>query len=159
MIDFNYSPMSEEQAMQERFSLMPEGEYQAVVEKYTPKTSKKGNAMAELVLHVYDANGRAHQIYDWLVFSTGMAWKLRHFCISAGLEKEYDEGRFHPDMAVGKNVVVKVVVQMGQEIPADRLNGKAPGAKYPDKNAVEDYILGTKPDRNVPSEFSDDIPF
>ncbi len=165
MEDFSYDAMSEEQAQQERFSLLPEGEYEASIEKYEGKMSSSGNRMVVFMLHVYDANGRPHELNDYIAFTPKMSWKLRHHCVSAGLEKEFMDKTWRPKMSVGKVVKVKVVVQAGSEIPADKLKGKAPGAKYPDRNAVDDYLAagdinsGKAPQSSGAPEFNDDIPW
>jgi len=51
----------------------------------------------------------------------------------------------------------------GGEIPIDKLKGKAPGARYPDKNKVEDYIVGSVSDKpvvaNTDGFLDEEIPF
>jgi hypothetical protein len=165
MDDFSYDPMSEEQAQQERFSLLPEGLYDASIEKFEGRMSSSGNRMVVFDLNVYDNNGHIHSLKDFIAFTPKMSWKLRHHCVSAGLEKEFMAKTWRPHMSVGKMVRVKVVVQAGQEIPADKLKGKAPGAMYPDRNSVDDYIAvsGVNSPATAPSHaadgFDDSIPF
>jgi hypothetical protein len=65
-------------------------------------------------------------------------------------------------MLPGRNVRVILGTQIGNEIPADKLNGKPPGSRYPDKNVVQDYVK--KADQKAVSkpvdDFQDDlIPF
>lgn len=163
MDDFSYDPMSEEQAQQERFSLLAAGVYDASIEKFEGRMSKSGNRMVVFGLNVYDHNGHVHSMEDFIAFTPKMSWKLRHHCVSAGLEKEFMDKTWRPHMSIGKMVQVKIVVQDGQEIPADKLNGKAPGALYPARNSVDDYL----PTSGVKStgaakpadEFDDVIPF
>lgn len=161
MDDFSYDPMSEEQAMQERFSLLKDGDYDASVEKFDGKISAKGNRTVEFTLNVYDNDGKVHQIVDWITFTPKMTWKLRHHCVSGGMEKEFDNKTWRPQMSVGKLFRVKVVIDQGKEIPADKLKGKPPGSRYPDKNAIEDYIVSPQKSAGqaLPKEFDDGIPF
>lgn len=167
MEDFSYDAMSEEQAQQARYSLLPEGEYEATVERFEGRMSRNGNRMVVFGLHVYDREGIVHEMDDYLAFTPKMTWKLRHHCVSAGLEKEFADKSWRPRMSVGKTVRVKIVVQTGQEIPEEKLKGKAPGAKYPDKNSVDDYLAPQQ--KNLSSSpatepqgapvYDDDIPF
>ena len=165
MDDFSYEPMSELQAQQERYSLLKEGIYDASVEKFEGKLSSTGNRMIVFDLNVYDHNGATHLLKDFIAFTPKMTWKLRHHCVSAGLEKEFEDKTWRPQMSIGKLVRVKVIVQSGQEIPHDKLRGKAPGECYPDRNSIGDYVANNdiksissaKPHND--SGFDDEIPF
>src|SRR5436190_20427474 len=121
MEDFSYDALSEEQAQQERYSLMQEGVYDASIEKFEGKMSSSGNRMVVFDLNVYDNNGHIHSLKDFIAFTPKMSWKLRHHCVSAGLEKEFMDKTWRPQMSIGKMVRVKVIVQEGQEIPHDKL--------------------------------------
>lgn len=140
MEDFSYDAMSEEQAQQERYSLLQAGEYDASIEKFEGRMSRTGNRMVVFDLNVYDNNGHSHKMQDFIAFTPKMTWKLRHHCVSAGLQKEFEDKSWRPHMSVGKMVRVKIVVQDGQEIPEDKLKGKPPGSLYPAKNSVDDYV-------------------
>lgn len=158
-----YKALNEEEVMKARFNLLKDGEYDAFVKLSSPRMSQAGNTMADMTLMVYDENGHSHEIRDFLVFSTKMLWKIKHFCDAASLREEYEEEKFVPVMAEGKNVRVKVTVQAGNEIPMDKLNGKPFGTRYPDKNVIEDYVtysgLAMKPLPTVKDFFNDAIPF
>jgi len=138
---FAYEVMNEQEAMQERFQLIKEGEYDAVITaSQDTHSANSGNPMMDMTVSVYDANGKAHDIRDFLVFTKAMMWKIVHFANSAGILKEYEEGKLCSEVAIGKRVRVKIVVEEGSEIPQDKLKGKPMGSKYPDKNKVEDYV-------------------
>lgn len=138
---FDYEVMTEEEALKERFQLMADGEYDAVIEKVEYKVSaNSGNHMFEMSLAVYDTQGKPHQVKDWLVFSKGMMWKTIHCADSAGLEKEYIEKKFSPEVLQGSGVRVRVATETGGVIPVDRLKGKPEGSRYSDKNKIEDYV-------------------
>lgn len=138
---FNYTPMNEQEAMQERFQLLPAGEYDAVIEKSTDTTSNNsGNPMMDITLSVYDREGRSHSVRDFLVFTKSMMWKVIHAAESAGVLGQYKNGLLCSNLMQGKNVIVKIGIEEGRIIPEDKLQGKPSGSKYPDKNKVEDYI-------------------
>ena len=138
---FAYSVMSEQEAIEERFNLLKEGEYDAVIVNSQDKVSvNSGNPMMDMTVQVYDETGKARDVRDFLVFTKSMMWKVIHFADSAGLLKAYEEGKLCSDTVKDNRVRVKITVEKGGEIPQDKLNGKPPGSKYPDKNKIEDYI-------------------
>jgi hypothetical protein len=160
---FNYDPMTEEQAMRERYSLMPKGRYAGVIKKCLPRVSPNGNSMFDMDIDFYDGVGAVHTVRDFLVFSNKMMWKVIHCADSAGLSKEYEEKKFCPEILVNRNIVADIDIQTGNEIPEDKLRGKPIGTCYPDKNVVEDYIKladQTTPDKQaIDPQLNDDVPF
>src|SRR4051812_39898323 len=136
-----YDVMTEEEAEAERFQLLKDGEYDAVVSKSEDKRSSTGNSMLDMTLTVYDENGKQHLIRDFLVFTKPMTWKIIHFAKSAGLKQVYDSRRLCSDTAIHANVRVRIGKDEGKEIPVDKLDGKAMGSKYPAKNKVLDYVV------------------
>jgi hypothetical protein len=138
---FVYEVYTEQEAIAERFNLLKEGEYDAVINVSHDKTSaSSGNPMMDMTLQVFDAQGRARDVRDFLVFTKSMMWKVIHFADSAGLMAQYEQGKLCSEIAVGQRVRVKINIEEGSEIPADKLNGKPVGIKYPDKNKVDDYV-------------------
>lgn len=161
---FHYQPMSEQEAMAERFQLLKEGVYDAVVTTSQDKSSAKGSPMMDITLSVYDENGKTHDVRDFLVFTKPMMWKIVHFADSSGVMKEYEEGKLCSQIAIGRTVKVKVGIESGKEIPADKLDGKPSGTKYYDKNKVEDYLkcdgnFVKKNGQNKSEIVDDDLPF
>lgn len=163
---FHYEVMTEQDAMNERFQLLKEGIYEAVVTASQDTTSSKGSPMMDITIAVYDENGKSHDVRDFLVFTKQMMWKIVHFSDSAGMLKEYEAGKLCSETAINKRVMVKLVVEQGGEIPQDKLKGKPLGTRYFDKNKVEDYIkkgdqgAAGVPNGDTPPPFTDDdIPF
>lgn len=155
---FSYEVMSEFDAMQERFQLLKEGDYDAVISGSIDTVSaNSGNPMMSMIVSVYDDSGKPHDIKDFLVFTKSMMWKVVHFVNSAGLLNEYQEQKLCSEVAIGKRVRVHITVEEGGVIPDDKLKGKAPGAKYPNKNKIEDYIV--KKEGSEDSLEDSDIPF
>lgn len=159
---FMYDVMTEQEAIEERYQLLKEGIYDAVIASSEDRTSQSGNPMMDITLQVFDDAGKAKDVRDFLVFTKGMMWKVIHFADSAGLMSVYEEGKLCSASAVGHRVKVKIVVEEGSEIPFDKLKGKPAGTKYPDKNKVEDYIKKedqAAPVKNEGADFlDDDIP-
>lgn len=163
-MSFEYSVMSEQEAMQERFQLLKEGEYDAVILSSVDRVSvNSGNPMMDMMLGVFDDDGKTHSVRDFLVFTKGMMWKVIHFANSACLYMEYEEKKLCSAIVQGNIVRVKVVIEEGSIIPSDKLNGKPEGSKYPAKNKIEDYIVPVVKSviEATPTEegFSDEIPF
>lgn len=163
---FQYDVMSEQEALAERFQLIKEGIYEGVITSSQDTKSSTGNPMMDMTVTVYDENGKPHDIREFLVFTKTMMWKVIHFADSAGLLKEYEEGKLCSQVAIDKRVMVKVIVEEGSEIPQDKLKGKPLGSKYPDKNKIGEYIKkeaqsDTKVGRSEinPPLIDDDIPF
>lgn len=163
--NFFYEPLNEEQAQKARFQLFDDGIYKAVIEHTETKPSAKGNPMCVVHMRVWNAAGDVKEVTDWLLTIPSMIWKLRHLCEATGLLKEFDEKKFHPDMLIGKDVMVHLIVQQGKEIPWEKLNGKPEGTKYNDQNRVADYHVavadkGMKPLPEVKNDFDDEtLPF
>ena len=138
----HYEVMSEQEAMAERFQILKEGEYEAMITASQDTQSiNSGNPMMDMTVTVYDEKGKSHDIRDFLVFTKPMMWKVVHFANSAGILKEYEDGKLCSKLAIEKHVKVKVIIEEGREIPNDKLNGKPAGSKYNDKNKIEDYII------------------
>ena len=129
-----YEVMSPEEAEQERFQLLKEGEYDAVVLSSEDKQSSTGNPMMDVMLTVYDADGRTHNVRDFIVLTRSMMWKVISCADSAGILPEYNQGRFCSNTLINKNVRVKIGIEEGRQIPEDRLQGKPAGSVYPAKN-------------------------
>eukprot|EP00919_Chromeraceae_sp_WS-2016_P027778 GHVR01065847.1.p1 GENE.GHVR01065847.1~~GHVR01065847.1.p1 ORF type:complete len:165 (-),score=20.31 GHVR01065847.1:150-644(-) len=137
--------MDEQEAMQERFQLLPRGEYDAVIVKSEDKQSHSGNPMMDMTLHVYDKEGVTHPVRDFLVFTKSMMWKAIHCAESAGIIDLYKSGKLCSNIIEGKTVRIKLGIEEGKEIPEDKLGDRSRGDKYPDKNKVEDYVKNESP--------------
>ncbi len=99
------------------------GVYDAVVKHASEGTSKSGNDMIKLILTVYGPKGET-DVFDYLVFSEAVLYKVKHFCESAGID--FGRGVLDESDCLDKNVKVKLVI--------DENEGYAP------KNAVKDYV-------------------
>lgn len=130
---WSYEPLSERECEQARsFPLLDPGVYEFEVKSAIAKPSKSGNPMIELQLEIYDTEGKQHVIYDYLVSTKQMQWKIRHFCSSIGLTAQYEDGSFNDKMCPGRMGKASVVYQPG--------NKKPDGSYYKDKNSIEDYV-------------------
>lgn len=135
--------------------LLPEGAYAFVVRGIKAKISQAGNPMLEVQLGILDKDGNERSIFDYIVASRKMMFKLKHFCDALGMSAEYAEGKFDPMKCIGKKGAALVMIQKG--------NMKEDGTSYPDKNAIKDYAKASKPAANDVkghhAEFNDDIKF
>ena len=80
------SPISAE-ASNNEFNLPPVGEYGFTVESFEKTFSKAGKKMAKLTLKL-DEEGQFYHIYDYLVLTDNMAWKLAQFFECLALKKK-----------------------------------------------------------------------
>lgn len=80
------SPISAE-ASKGEFNLPPIGEYGFTVIEFEKTLSKAGKKMAKLNLEL-DESGQFFKVYDYLVLTANMEWKLATFFESVGLKKK-----------------------------------------------------------------------
>lgn len=153
---YTFNSMTEEQL--DALSLVPPGNYDFEVLKATKKVSKTGNPMAELQVQIWDAEGRTHNIYDYLVFS-GVPLNIRkisHFCKAVGLKEAYDKGQLPEDL-YGYSGKCKVDVRDPQPNPN--------GGFYDKKNVIVDYLESSqeesakRKEAAVQKSVDEDIPF
>lgn len=151
-MSFTFQPMTEEQI--KLFSLMDAGTYDFEVLKATETSSKAGNQMIKLDIKVWDRNGKEHYIFDYLVSTPNMMYKIKHFCEAIGMQREYLDGKFEPQQCEKRVGKAEIYVKKGDP--------KQEGGSYPDKNAIKDYIpKSINQINNEPKkEFvDDDLPF
>lgn len=108
--------------------LWPAGEYDFQVYEAVEGTSKAGNDMIALTLHVHNDDGQRKTVLDWLVDSRGWAYKIRHFAEVTGLIVEYEKGELLALDMVNRTGRVKLSIQ------------KDKTGQYSDKNGVADYL-------------------
>jgi hypothetical protein len=142
------NPISEADAMPP--GLWKRGIYEFEVVEAKEKLSKAGNEMIEALVKVYDKEGKWQNIFDYLVSSDGMAYKVRHFAAACGMLVAYEKGELRADDFVGKTGRCQVGIQ------------KDKNGQYPDKNTISDYLpAGTQ--KLIASvdtkDIDDEIPF
>jgi hypothetical protein len=153
---FLFNPLSDDQinAIQNR-TLLADGIYPFVVKNVEQQVSKSSIAMLKVKLVVVAAENDMRVIFDYLLATEQMMFKLKHFCESIGIADKYEKGSFEPSDCIERSGKVKIGVQKG----AAKDDGSG---FYPDKNSVKDYVksegTGT-PKEKVPKEFDDDILF
>lgn len=144
---WSYNPMSEEEAEKHRgYKLCEPGIYEFRVDKATPRQSSSGNPMIELELTVFADDGGEYKVFDYLVATDKMQWKIRHFCDALRMTDAYEQGKFQPNMCVNKHGFADIIYQAGKP------KNDGSGAMYKDKNAVEDYFLDKKGNKKVRTE-------
>lgn len=159
-----FTPKSESEIAAD--NLWPAGEYGFEVldqgsvfgkETHTvERQSQNGTDMIQLVLKVYNSDGRFQTFRDFLMES--MPGKLRHACEACGLLSQYETGVLTAQQFIGKSGYLKLKIEKDKH------------GQYPDKNAVHDYIspgekaakAANEPPPGHPaasSDFDDTIPF
>jgi hypothetical protein len=145
-MSFSFTPLSDDQinAQSESF-LLPEGDYPFEVKEAAHQYSANGNAMIKLRIKV---NEDRH-LFDYLVATEKMMFKLKHFCESVGMSEEYKKGNFLVNGCIGRMGKVRIGIEKGK--------AKADGSGfYSPKNTVKDYVVDPQ---NAPDFKDDDIAF
>lgn len=124
-----------------QFSVLPKGKYEALLSAYELKKSEKGNDMAKLTLKVFHNSGE-NNVWDYLVFTDGSAWKVKAFVEAVG--QIYGEP-LDLDKAMGKLFLVALKVES--------YDGK-------ENNKVELYLPYTGQPKPIEEQIPDsDLPF
>ena len=134
-----FQPKTEEEV--QTANLLEAGDYPAEVTGAEEKISKKGNAMIVLQVKVHASEKR--MLTDYLLDLESTAYKLRHFCVSAGIEDKYTSGELTAADCVGKAITVKVGIDKNE------------GTDFPAKNVILDYPVAVE----ASSPPDDDLPF
>lgn len=142
----NYKPMTADEAA--TLSIRPEGAYPFEVADAKSSKSKKGDAMAALTLHCFDARGARFTVRDWLVHGSENRWnekKVYDFAQNVGKLAVYSAGQWSAEECLGCAGWVYVGIEKGK--PKDE--NKPDGEKWPDRNCVKYYTA--KPAASAPA--------
>ena len=121
-----FTPVKEEE-MESNFKPLAPGYYNFEVKDAEETVSKSGNEMIKLTLKVWDNKGKEYTLYDYLLSSANMMWKLKHFCDSCELAEIYENGELTDSACIGKCGKV--------ETDIEKQEGYGPRAK------VKDYVI------------------
>lgn len=119
-----FTPKSEQEIAEE--NLLTPGVYGFEIVDAEDTTSKAGNDMIKLTVHVFAEDGSPVTIFDYLMEK--VAYKLRHAAEACGLIGEYESGTLDAFDFKGKTGRCKIVIQ------------KDKSGQFPDKNGIADYI-------------------
>lgn len=118
-----FTSKTEDQIMRE--SLLEAGDYDfEVIEAKDTVSKKSGKEMIALNLKVFRPDGGFVYVRDYLL--EAMAFKLIHFCRTAGLGDAYKNGELTADACNGRAGKVRLIIE------------EQPG--YSPRNAVKDYV-------------------
>lgn len=146
----SYTPKSEDQLIRE--GLYPDGVYDVTCVDTDDKPSKSGNTMFTLKIHVFDDEGNAQIVTDYIALGSNFGErKFRHAASAFNLMDLYESGNLTAADFKDKSAKAQIATQEGQ-------NGYGP------KNVVKDYpkIEGDAAPKPKPvSEVleDDEIPF
>lgn len=125
--------------------VLPEGEYNAVLEKYEEKVSKKGNDMMCLTWKIFPSDERPQSLVTDYVVLPAFTWKLKKLAASLGRLKDFEDKVFQPEDYVGASTRVMLKI--------DKQDG------FDDKNAIGGYIAASKDDAPASKFAKDDKEF
>lgn len=133
-----------------------EGEYafkikEANLKDTKPKLDNHGqqkptSKMLEVKMEFHDGNGVVKNLTDWIVFTDGMDWKLRHLARTCGLLELYDNDALDSNHLIGKCGVLLLGIR----------EGEYKGEKQK-QNFIKDYV-DAKPVTKGADFIDDDIP-
>lgn len=131
-------------------NILEKGEYPFSIKSIKQGITKSGMYnMLTVELNIFDANGKAHPLKDWILLDMeDMSWKFRHFAATCGLLAEYEAKNLDTTDFLGKNGVVKLTVEEFTDSDGDvKLSnkvkdyvkpGEAKGSTSPDK--MNDFL-------------------
>lgn len=142
---FKFNPISALEAlrMQQPFQ---EGEYEFCVMLCESKLSQSGNSMIVAHVDIFSMDGKSLSIKDYILPEhPQMGFKWRDFCVSIGLEKEYESGGIVLDALKGSHG--KCIIKHEKEKNGDRMFCKIKSYLKPSEIKTEEH------------PFNDDITF
>lgn len=127
-----------------QFNLPPVGEYGFTVVEFEKCFSKNGKKMAKINIEL-DESGQYFKVYDYLVLTANMEWKLAQFFESLGLKKKGEPLTSMPwDKVLGESGKVK--------IKHETYNGN-------ENCKVDKYLAPSAPTVKAPAPAQNDMPF
>ena len=136
---FYYTPMTEEEVMNAKLDLLPEGIYPFETQIGTDEISKRSRNPQIKLIHKIFYNGKEHTVWDYLLNTPNWMFKTKHYCDSVGLKQEYENQTFNGTKCAGKKGWCQVIIQKG-EFKKD-LQGNTTNERYDDKNVIKDYVM------------------
>lgn len=119
-----FEPKTKEEAF--KVNLIEKGNYPFKINSAMEKTSSKGEPLIELILTVFDQEGKKHIVYDYL---SPKFEKFYHFIYAIGEGKMAQDGTLFLDRLKDKEGLCKIYIKEDKT------------GQYPNKNAVADYLL------------------
>lgn len=145
MSNYDWNSTVPAQAEQKEFSVPPIGEYNFIVVSAEKTYSTSGNPMIKVRLDLQGADG---SVFDNLVLSDGMMWKLVSFFESVGLKKKGEELK----CSIGEASDKAVGLEGACKIKHETYNGKI-------QARVDKYLTLPKKAAEPIKINEDDLPF
>lgn len=145
-----YTPHSDESL--NKLNLLTPGIHDFEVVETDERTSKKGNDMVVLKLHVFEEDGTPRIVFDYL--GDFMPHKFKHAADACGLTEEYADGSINASLFMGKCGKCEIITQPAQ-------------GDYLERSGVKDYVKRTGQETDAPpirkttiaEDLDDSIPF
>lgn len=140
---FRFTPISEDDIRKnQNHHLLTPGTYPFTVKEIRQAVSQAGNPMIEVRHWIKDKEGNSFGVFDCLLATPKMIFKLKHFLESIGMGELYKAGQFDIYKCLEKKGRAQIIVKKG--------DAKKDGSGYyADKNAVKDYINLSDPTDNL----------
>jgi hypothetical protein len=121
----NFKPLSSTDAA--ALQVFPRGDYDFEIIEGEDKVSEAGNSMIALTIKVTNSVGVSRYVRDYLLEKRPI--KLRHAAEACGLLEQYEAGELAAEDFIGKTGKLTLTIE------------KDKNKKFPDKNAVADYVV------------------
>ena len=113
-------------------------------------TSKSGNDMIKIKVRVTNERGLSAIVYDYLVGTINMQWKIEQFCKAVNHPEQWEQDVITPDFCVGKKGKCSVKIERNQ-------HGENPKiTSYIVPDSVLAALKGIKVDSSI---VDDSVPF
>lgn len=172
-----YTPVSEQEAIDSRFSLLEAGHYpNAKIDHKSVEegTSSKGNKFLKLSISIKTNDGHIRKIFCYLTDVESMRYLTRHLSESVGLLDKYENGTLTADDFRKTDLVIRGGIDVGVQPGKPKEDGS--GEMWSPKNIILDFgnrekkltETGKKSieemrqrisPKMLPVDFDDDIPF
>lgn len=148
-MSFSFRPKNDaEIAELQNVGLLKDGLYPFIVKGIEEQLSKTGNPMLKVRFEIHEEDGSRRSIFDYLVATDLMMFKLKHFCESVGLNEQYEKGNLNLNDCLDRSGNCFIGTQKGTSKPDG-------SGMYPDKNVIKDFMNK----KSVPPKAKGELPF
>lgn len=100
--------------------------------------SRAGDPMVKMKIKVFNEQGGTRTVYEYLLGTEKMQWKVRAFCAATGLLDQYETGVLEAVEMEGRTGKAKLIIQEDKT------------GQYGDKNAIGAYVAQAEKPKAAP---------